>query len=197
MSGAIVELQRAASDSKHSVSDLLRRALVIASKLGLADFEAWVRRELNGYPPDSEVPGYRKLRGFPVALNPVRGWVPIQAADAASMRDIAEMKIVTSVTELEALLRSQGEVAMSWPSGLADQFLRRNPLLSNPVTRVSRGAMNGIFEAVRNEILEWSLKLERDGIRGEELEFTEKERNTVQANQHINNYKRAKCLNTS
>jgi hypothetical protein len=188
VSGAILDLQRAASDSKHSVGDLLRRALVIASKLGLTEFEAWVRSELNGYPPDAEVPAYRKLHGFPMALNPARGWVPIQAGDAALLRNISEVKVATSVTELEALLRSQGELAMSWPAGLATQFMHQNPFLSNPGTKVSRGAMNGVFEAVRNEILEWTLELERDDIRSEGLEFTEQERKAVQAKQHISNY---------
>ena len=42
MSSLVEELQRDALDSKIYVSDLLRKSLVVATKLNLADFSKWV-----------------------------------------------------------------------------------------------------------------------------------------------------------
>jgi hypothetical protein len=171
------------------VSDLLRQALVIASKLGLSDFEAWVRLELNGYPPDGKLPPYRTVTGFPLAENPVLGWVPVGADDPASISRISHAKVTSSVTHLEALLRdNSGDIAFQWPARLASQFARQNFGLTNPVTKVSRGSISAILEAARNEILDWALKLDAAGIKGEGLEFTEREKSVVQAKQHVSNY---------
>jgi len=60
----VLELQKEALDRNCSVSDLLRRALVVAKKLKLAEFERWVGNELAGYKgPVNEVPEYRVLLG--------------------------------------------------------------------------------------------------------------------------------------
>jgi hypothetical protein len=49
--------------------------------------------------------------------------------------------------------------------------------------------VGGILAAVRNAILEWSLKLEEDGIVGEGLSFSKEEKQAAASNQyHIKNY---------
>jgi hypothetical protein len=45
MSSLVHELQQAALDEKPSVGLLLRKALVVASKLEVSDFEAWAQSE--------------------------------------------------------------------------------------------------------------------------------------------------------
>ncbi len=49
MSSVIVELQREALDRNVHVSDLLRKALVVARNLALTEFQRWIELELNGY----------------------------------------------------------------------------------------------------------------------------------------------------
>lgn len=47
MSSVIVELQREALDRNVHVSDLLRKALVVARNLALTEFQRWIELELN------------------------------------------------------------------------------------------------------------------------------------------------------
>ena len=70
MSSLVEELQRDALDSKINVSDLLRKSLVVATKLNLADFRKWVECELNGYGKDDGLPDYRLIRCQVQSTNP-------------------------------------------------------------------------------------------------------------------------------
>jgi hypothetical protein len=45
-----------------SVANLLRKALIVAAKLGVLDVPQWIERELSGY-NGIEVPNYRIVRG--------------------------------------------------------------------------------------------------------------------------------------
>jgi hypothetical protein len=45
-----------------------------------------------------------------------------------------------------------------------------------PVLHISRSQIQGILDAVRTIILEWSLKLEKDGILGQGMTFTQEEK---------------------
>lgn len=48
MASVVIELQREALDRSIPASDLLRKALVVARKLSLPEFQSWIDRELNG-----------------------------------------------------------------------------------------------------------------------------------------------------
>jgi hypothetical protein len=73
----VLELQREASDSSVSVTDILRKALIVARKLGLREFQGWIESELNGYSEPREIPDYRVLHGQLEAWNHMQGrWMP-------------------------------------------------------------------------------------------------------------------------
>ena len=58
------EIQIAATDPAHSLSDLLRKCQILAFRLRHEPFKDWVSYELNGYPDDATLPDYRgSLRG--------------------------------------------------------------------------------------------------------------------------------------
>ena len=102
----ILELQQQALDASQSVTVLLRKALLVATKLDLADAVEWIEKELSGWPTDDwqNMPEWRKVRGHVVALNPYHGWqhVLFESSDDA---DILSHRPVTSpAAELEALL---------------------------------------------------------------------------------------------
>jgi hypothetical protein len=75
-------LQREALDEKARVTSLLRKALVVAKKLHIKDFDTWANRELSGYSADDMTPSYRLLRGHVMAWNDYRGWVPVYFENA-------------------------------------------------------------------------------------------------------------------
>jgi hypothetical protein len=62
MGSLVLELQRECLDSRIFVSDVLRKPLAVARKLGLTEFQAWVNSELNGhYAAKIDLPEYRIL----------------------------------------------------------------------------------------------------------------------------------------
>lgn len=59
---AVIELQILCQDESISVSQILKNALVIASKLGIQDFVEWCNNELKGYvgyKDKGNIPRYR------------------------------------------------------------------------------------------------------------------------------------------
>ena len=56
MNSIVLELQKEAQGSNVSVSSLLRKALVVASKLKVKEFEEWINNELNGYGDTDKIP---------------------------------------------------------------------------------------------------------------------------------------------
>ena len=77
MSSLIEELQRHALDRSVPVEDLLRKAWIAAEKLGLTEFSAWAKKELDGYDPSDAIPAYRHAHSEFQAYNPFYGWQPI------------------------------------------------------------------------------------------------------------------------
>ena len=63
MTSIILQLQQESLDRSVSVTDLLRKSLVVSRKLRLGEFEAWINSELIGYGSQDEVPLYRKVKG--------------------------------------------------------------------------------------------------------------------------------------
>jgi AbiTii len=45
------------------VTDVLRKAPVVARKLSVKDFEIWIEKELNGYKEMADLPSYRRVMG--------------------------------------------------------------------------------------------------------------------------------------
>src|SRR4051794_10884573 len=76
----VEELQRDALDPQVRVGDLLRKALVVATKLNLQEFKEWCGLELEGY-RGVEIPDYRKTQGQVVVRNPRRGSMPMIFGD--------------------------------------------------------------------------------------------------------------------
>jgi hypothetical protein len=60
----LADIQAAAVDQTHSLSDLLRKCQILAFRLRHEPFKTWVSHELNGYPNDATLPPYRSsMRG--------------------------------------------------------------------------------------------------------------------------------------
>ena len=49
MTSLVLELQHEAMDPQIRIDDLLRKAVVVATTLGLDDFRVWAAKELEGY----------------------------------------------------------------------------------------------------------------------------------------------------
>ena len=110
MSSVIIELQRESLDQNVSVSNLLRKALVVARKLKLSEFHEWIKNELNGY--QGEVPDYRIASGQVKGWNPYNGWIPLIFEDSKQGDAYSERGSGQRIAEIEDLIRGDDKKSM-------------------------------------------------------------------------------------
>lgn len=178
----VLELQKEAYDEKTSVSALLRKAYVVAKKLKIGELETWINDELKSYNvPYNQLPEYRTVSGEIKAWNPYNGWIPV-ILDADIMDIICQRKLSQSIPEIEEVLKtSSGNMIMlSLPHSIQEELSKFAQYDTKFTLHVGRSQVEQIVHYVRNTILEWSLKLEEDGILGEGMSFTMHEKEEAQ-----------------
>lgn len=179
MGSVVLELQRNALDRNVKVSDLLRKSLVVARKLALAEFQAWIEKELSGYPRAQDIPDYRVVTGQIRAWNPYNGWIPVIFNDPREGERLSRRKCGQSIAEIENLLdgRSENGILHMPFSQEVQRRLGRGMEFDTEVSLFTQhSGLVRIIDTVRNTILNWSIKLEEDGILGEGLSFTPREK---------------------
>ena len=83
---------------------------MIARKLTLADAQAWIEKELNGYTPGDKEPPHRILHGEIRAWNPSLGnWIPVIMHDSGAVKMLSECFAGQPVGKLEDLTKQDGE----------------------------------------------------------------------------------------
>ena len=192
MGSIVLELQNEIVSSNCDVVNVLRRAHLIASKLKLTDFDKWIQYELNGYPDQESCPEYRKIRGSLKAFNPYNGWIPTLIQDNEFEKMICERKLANSISEIISLCESSENGLISEFSG--EHLALFNEMFDSPLPmryalHIPTTAVKDIEEKVKNTILEWTLKLEAEGIVGENMTYSEKEKYCeINITQKVNNY---------
>jgi hypothetical protein len=189
----VLQLQHLATDNSTDVTELLRKALVVATKLGLEAFREWANHELHGY-DSSDVPKYRRVHADLRAMNPYRGLIPFLLHDRDLQDLVCNVPIPDSIGALADLLtnrRSSDSCLIVQFSASQKQALMKmqdafEPL--EPVRTVGRNQIAAILDAVRTTILEWSLTLEADGILGEGMTFSPDEKQRAHASIKIENF---------
>lgn len=185
MESIVLELQQESLSNKNNISDLLRKSYVVARKLNIPEFKAWLEKEMNGYSESDDIPDYRVIPGQLKGQHPLRGWQTIQGF-------MSSMKIHLKISELENDLNTSGRLALS----IDDQT--KNKIYENSNMRykieivffIDKSSVKGLIDTVRNIILNWTLKLEEDGILGEDMLFSHEEKEKAEKNQYIiNNFK--------
>ena len=185
----ILELQREALDSNSDVLALLRKAHVVARKLGLNDFQKWVDNELNGYKDINDIPPYRNVHGELKAWNPYHGWIAVVIPDADLEETFARRKIFDSVASLKGLFDTPNKAfAIAVPAEGCAILSKLTGFQTNYTLQISPNAISNIIEQVKNKILDWSIILEENGILGEELRFTLEEKSKAQSEPQVINY---------
>lgn len=178
----IIQLQEEALDKEMPLSDLLRKAFVVARKLGLSDFQTWVEKELNGYDEGADIPAYREAYGQVRGWNPYHGWQPVFFEDPKMGEALSRRYNAQSVAELESLIEGATEetsFAMPFSHEVQQKLSKGFGFTTEVVLFTPRTVIIKILDAVRNIILNWALKLEEDDIFGEGLAFTPKEKKTA------------------
>jgi hypothetical protein len=178
MSKIVPQLIEMAMDPSFSTTDLLRRALVVASRTGANELVSWINSELKGYGA-AEVPAYRHIRGELKVFNPRNGPIPVVGlpADLDGLRD---HELHQSVAELELLANSDGPLTSHFQSEQEAAVMGLFEVKLRPLLQFAPVQLIGVIQHVRGEILEWALGLERKGVLGDGSTFSEAEKSIVQ-----------------
>ncbi len=185
----VLELQREALDSDSDILALLRKALLVARKLKLTEFGEWINNELNGYTKQELIPEYRKVNGEVKAWNPYNGWIPVVPDNNEISSLITSRKVADSIPKIQSLLPSESQfVVFTFPPEINALLVNWTSFESKYQLFVGKNAMHDIVERVKSEILEWAIILEENDILGENLRFTDEEKNKAQSEPGIINY---------
>lgn len=195
MSSIVLDLQQEILKHDCDILNALRKAHLIASKLKLHEFDRWVIHELNGYADvtESDVPEYRKVSGQLKAWNPYRGWIPAQLTDEEIENIVCHRVLWQSIGELQQLYdESKGayfliEFSAGQMENIASLF--HTPFPMQYALHISKHILPTITEKVKNCLLEWTIKLENEGILGEGMRFSQEETDMAQkVAQTVNHY---------
>lgn len=178
MGSLVLELQNEALDSSVSTLSLLRKSLVVATKLKLQEFKDWIESEINGYKDGQLIPEYRKVRGEIKYLNQFRGWLPIFFDD--SIENLEVRYLHQPISELEKLINSSSNtLIIKYGSEVEKAIMYRFNLDVQPTLHVTKANASRVLEEVRDTILRWSLHLEENGILGKGMTFSSNEKESA------------------
>ena len=185
MGSIVLELQAEAMDGDTNIGSLLRKSLAVATKLQLSEWIEWCKLELNGYPSGNSVPDYRQFHGEMKVFNPYNGiWMEISGMGPCSCSSCE------SIAKVQEFASAEGMIFQPVPPSMVKRIFGEHPI-TPPKVIVQPTSFVGILDAVRNVILDWTLKLESDGVLGDGMTFTQEEKKTVMKNEtnyHIANF---------
>lgn len=174
MNKAVIELQKDIINNNLDIVSILRKAHLIASKLNLFDFDKWINYELNGYDDYSSIPKYRSVNGEIKAKSPFYGLIPVMLSSNIA-NDLNIRKIPNPMSEIVSLVKNNKSITISLPSELSEMLCANSGIILPCYYIFGTHYLVGIIDSVKNTLLEWCIKLEKDGILGEEFEFNNQE----------------------
>lgn len=188
----VSELQQEALNEKASVVGLLRKALLVAQKLGLDDFAEWTEKELDGYPDEAKVPEYREVKGIVHADDGDGGYQVVHFRNGEVDKRFSTMRMHNSISELEHMFAEAepgATAVLFYPPKTAKRLMEAMNRPRQPSLHLQMQQLRRIVDSVRTAILKWALQLERNGILGEGMSFTKKEKEKAsQTTVNIENY---------
>ncbi len=182
MAKMVLDLQQACLDEKVSCYNLLLRAYAIAEKLNIKDMAEFCTNEINGYYDidDKIIPLYRKIHVNAEAYKETaKRWEPISfpAGSPWSMSIIVES--IAEIEKLDQSKREMLEVRLNYDEQLAIYQIIDMPKPLHVRQIFMAAKVTSILQIVRKLILDWALKLEKQGIFGEDLIFSSEEQSKV------------------
>lgn len=170
----VAQLQMDVTNSSVPISDILRKAKILASLLGNDKLKRWADAELAGYKSVDDLPDYRKLtpmnfgtfagsfgkmaKNLQIPISSLPSEVKKFALNLDMRQGIKEIETLTAQTTAErfrvpwpaeAVLLARDHIPMSDDSVLVEAW--------KPITE---SQLDGILDQVRNRLLDFLLELE-------------------------------------
>jgi hypothetical protein len=167
------EIQDAAASDEVSVTTLLRKTKILATRLKHEPLQRWVDRELEGYGPEDALPEYRQLRNLDVKADfsgPFNSGlrnanVPPACIDADMREYLFSADNRQGIAAVDDLLRSdEGAFTSPWPANAVVRYadsVYEHMGMMHAWRVIPRGAVVGIVDGVRNRLLSFALELEQ------------------------------------
>ncbi|SFM11687.1 AbiTii domain-containing protein [Pelosinus propionicus] len=192
MASVVLELQAELIKSDSRLSDLLRKGLLISKKLHLKDFETWILNELEGYNVSTPLPEYRILYGKLYTFNALVGKRIMSISDKSFEELLSKRPMHYPMPELEKMIEdSTNQNTLEFV--FSGEFQSKLQNLWGREYRFSlhleQYQLEGIVGAVKTALLKWVLQLESDGILGDGIVFSDKEKESAALRHHtVNNF---------
>lgn len=187
MGKIVIELRNDILNNNIDILSILRKAKLIAVKLDLSDFEKWINCELNGYKNYEDIPSYRTIYGEIKAKNPINGYIPVQMPSSLE-RKLNNRKIYDPISKIIDLSQKNRTLVLTLPTEISDMICCDAGVYYPCYIVFIDSQLVSIIESVKNYLLDWCLKLEKDGIVGENMEFDEYEINKAKNNSQLISY---------
>jgi hypothetical protein len=109
------------SSNDGNLTEALLKTKVFLHQIGKKELTDWVTKELNGYPPDAELPSYRVV-GSRVLVNAANiAWqatahpIPLAHLDPKQRENLERLRVTDSLSVVEELAKTDGHLRRSIP----------------------------------------------------------------------------------
>ena len=190
--GLLDEIRDDLVNESVGLSNTLRKAKILASRLGVSEFRDWLHFELNGYPDEDKTPQYRRFR--PVNMGTFHGPLQSQMKNVVLptynlpdwVRDFAENFVfLEGVGHLEGIVAADSDsFRRRWPQELL-MVARKYINLSGEMVLVDAEqplpihVVSGIIDKIKNVLLDFILDLQENEVAPEEMESDTETRQVV------------------
>lgn len=194
MESLVLELQREAYLSESSILNLVRKAYVLSRKLDVEELVVWLNREMEGYKEinQADVPTYRLVHGHIKAWNPYQGCYIPAIFDGETDEMLSEQVILMPIAEIEKQIENaneqKGNLILIFPPALQIELMKATGYDFEVSLHVPVSQFENILNRVRDIVLEWTLRLEEEGIIGENMTFNADEKKSASQITNIYNH---------
>jgi hypothetical protein len=149
---------------------VLRKCKILATRLDSNEFAQWVEWELNGYPSSQPIPDYRRLIITYYASFLSVGWrvkkaaIPLHIVPEEHWESFKYIEFRDGIAKADSLARGRGLIAIERPELALVVNGKMYPEMEcqNVWSEMSQIEFQQLLSAVRNRILDFSLKVEAE-----------------------------------
>lgn len=167
------EIQDAAISADGDLTVVLRKCLVLASRLDHAPLRDWARSELDGYPTKEGLPDYRRTGNLDAVGSFMRGGVQFFPRLRIPMASVPEQhhdrlfrhQFLSPVAALQPLADGEKTLSVPWPSDAVAAWGSRiyeDMVCLDAHVELSSPMVAGVLDTIRNRVLALSLEIEKE-----------------------------------
>ena len=167
--GVVSDLISGVTNSSSGLSDLLRKARILASELGSPELRAWTEAELNGYKDEDTLPDYRvsvgsnfgNFSGY-FGLRGTGVPIPLSTLPEGWRERYSKLELRGGVASIQEMFRSNEKYREQWSAdaiAAVAQDIVPEMNMTNAWKDIPRARLAAVLDSVRNRLLTFLLDL--------------------------------------